>query len=74
MSDKNCREAAEFEELLAPHIQRMFRLAYRFTGNMADSEDLVQDVLVKIYPRKNEVVRIEKLGPWEMHELLKRRA
>ncbi|MCK5188758.1 MAG: RNA polymerase sigma factor, partial [Methylococcales bacterium] len=38
---------------MTPHIKNMYRLAYRFTGNTADAEDLVQDVLVKIYPRRD---------------------
>lgn len=42
----------------------MYRLAYRLTGNTADSEDLVQDVLVKIYPRRKELAQMEKLRPW----------
>lgn len=57
-------DAEEFEILITPHIKNMYRMAYRFTGNTADAEDLVQDVLVKIYPRRHEVFRIEKLRPW----------
>lgn len=57
-------DSEEFEKLISPHLNNMYRLAYRFTGNTADSEDLVQDVLVKIYPRRQQVFRIEKLRPW----------
>jgi len=53
-----------FEELLAPHIDRLYRLGYRFSGNRHDAEDLVQELLVKLYPRSNELGKIEKLGPW----------
>ena len=53
-----------FEELVAPHIERLYRLAYRFTGNRHDAEDLVQELLVKLYPRVRELKKIEKLGPW----------
>jgi len=54
---------SRFEELLRPHLEYLYRLAWRFTGNSADAEDLVQDVLLKLYPRE-ELSRIEKLRPW----------
>lgn len=57
-------EHEQFEELLQPHLQQLYKLAYRFTGQRADAEDLVQDVVVKLYPRLQEMQKIEKLGPW----------
>ncbi len=56
--------AAGFEELVAPHIERLYRLAYRFSGSQHDAEDLVQELLVKLYPRSQEMASIESLGPW----------
>lgn len=53
-----------FETLLRPHLDALYRLAYRFTGNPADAEDLVQDVLIKLYPRRAELASIEQLRPW----------
>ena len=57
-------EHEQFEELLQPHLQQLYKLAYRFTGQRADAEDLVQDVVVKLYPRLQEIQKIEQLGPW----------
>lgn len=57
-------EHEQFEELMQPHLQQLYRLAYRFTGQRADAEDLVQDVALKLYPRLQEMQKIEKLGPW----------
>jgi len=54
----------QFEKLVQPHIKRLYTLAYRFTGQRDDAEDLVQDVLLKIYPRLEEIQSIERLGPW----------
>ena len=57
-------EHKQFEKLLQPHLQQLYKLAYRFTGQRADAEDLVQDVVVKLYPRLQEIQKIEQLGPW----------
>ncbi|SRR5258708_413170 len=56
--------ASNFEKLLRPHVEYLYRLAWRFTGSVADAEDLVQDVLLKLYPRARELADIEQLRPW----------
>lgn len=53
-----------FDTLLLSHMDQLYRLAYRFCGNRDDAEDLVQDVLIKLYPRGEELLKIEQLGPW----------
>lgn len=53
-----------FEKLVEPHINQLYKLAYRLTGQCADAEDLVQDVVLKLYPRLSELLSVEKLGPW----------
>ncbi len=57
-------EHEQFEELLQPHLHQLYKLAYRFTGQRADAEDLVQDVVLKLYPRLQEMQKIEQLSPW----------
>lgn len=54
----------DFECLIAPHIERLFRLAYRFCGSVQPAEDLVQDLLLKLYPRRHELAGIDELSPW----------
>lgn len=56
--------ASSFEALVRPHIGYLYRLAYRFCGNQEDAEDLVQDLLTKLYPRRKELEVVEKLRPW----------
>ena len=58
------RGADGFDTLVTPHMSYLYRLAYRFCGNTHDAEDLVQDLLIKLYPRYQELYDIEKLAPW----------
>ncbi|VAX13690.1 hypothetical protein MNBD_GAMMA24-682 [hydrothermal vent metagenome] len=53
-----------FEILLKPFIPFLYQLAWRFTGTQADAEDLVQDLLSKLYPRQKELEKIENLRAW----------
>lgn len=63
------KSTSTFEELVRPHINYLYRLAYRFCGNQQDAEDLVQDLLIKLYPRRTELETIEKLRPWMVTSL-----
>jgi len=54
----------EFDALVRPHLQRLYKLAYRFTRQQDDAEDLVQDLLLKLFPRLDEMKEIEKISPW----------
>jgi RNA polymerase sigma factor (sigma-70 family) len=42
-------DRASFDELIAPHVQKIFRLAYRITQNREDAEDAVQDALLQAF-------------------------
>ena len=55
---------AQFDQIVRPHLKKLYQLAYRFTGNPTDAEDMVQDVLLKLYPKLDELIQIEKPGPW----------
>jgi RNA polymerase sigma-70 factor (ECF subfamily) len=61
---KRQSEHEQFEQLVGPYLQQLYRLAWRFTGQQTDAEDLVQDVIVKLYPHLAELKEIEQLGPW----------
>ncbi len=42
-------EAPSWEEVVARHSARVYRLAYRLTGNPHDAEDLTQEVFVRVF-------------------------
>lgn len=57
-------EQTAFADLLGPHLERLYRLSYRLTGARPDAEDLLQEVLIKLYERRDELTSISDLGPW----------
>lgn len=61
---KDHEAAAAFEALLRPHLRPLYRVAYRLTGRREDAEDLVQDLLTKLYARREELGGVERLRPW----------
>ncbi len=61
-SDQN--RSATFERLLRPHLDRLYRFAYRLTGSKTEAEDLFQDVLVKLFTKLDDLVGIEEPGSW----------
>ena len=58
------RSRDNFAELLRPYLDRLYRLAFRLTGANSDAEDLLQDVLIKLYQRRDELSSITDLEPW----------
>jgi RNA polymerase sigma-70 factor (ECF subfamily) len=51
-----CGARAAFECLLRRHYDRIHRLAWRFTGSVADAEDIAQEVCCKL---------VEKIGTFK---------
>jgi RNA polymerase sigma-70 factor (ECF subfamily) len=53
-----------FERLLQPHLDRLYRLAWRLAGQKAEAEDLFQELLVKLFGKLDQLAAIEEPGPW----------
>ena len=53
-----------FEELVMPHVPSLYRLAFHYCGQQSDAEDLVQELLIKLYPKTREMQKVERLRPW----------
>ncbi len=58
------RDADDFEQRVGPHVDGLYRLAYRLTGNRHDAEDLVQELLVRLMDRRRQLREVEDLRPW----------
>ncbi|MBU0482460.1 MAG: RNA polymerase sigma factor [Proteobacteria bacterium] len=63
MIREDCRES-EIETILRPHLPYLHRLAFRLTGQSHDAEDLLHDVLVKVFSRQHRIGGIEHLRAW----------
>src|SRR5688500_12015564 len=46
------------------HVDRIFRLALRMTGNTAMAEDLTQDVFLRVFERLHQFRGDSGLGTW----------
>ena len=62
MSDDSNRET--FEKLVRPHFDRLYRLAFRLTGQKHAAEDLFQELLIKAYGKLDDLVSIDEPGSW----------
>ncbi|MGJ8693032.1 MAG: RNA polymerase sigma factor [Thalassotalea sp.] len=61
-----------FEALVAPHMNALFKVAFQYTGNQHDAEDLLQDLLIYLFTKQDEMQKIEKIKPWLMRCLYHR--
>ena len=57
-------DSRAYEELVRPHQEIAFRVAYVITRNAADAEDAVQDALVKAWRALGRFRAGEPLRPW----------
>lgn len=53
-----------FTALMRPHMTAMYRAAWRWTRQRQAAEDLVQDALVKLVDRVEQMREIDQLRPW----------
>ena len=58
--------AAEFDHLLREHVPALYRSAYRWTGAVDRAEDLVQELLIRLYPKLDELRGLERIRPWAL--------
>ncbi|MFK5914311.1 MAG: RNA polymerase sigma factor [Woeseiaceae bacterium] len=60
---------SSFSKQIKPHLQRLYTQAFRLTANQDDAEDLVQNLLLRLYEKKIDLETIEKLPNWLLRSL-----
>lgn len=58
------KPADRFERLLRPHIDTLYRFAFRLSNSREDAEELVQHFLTRIFEKLDQLEAIEKPAPW----------
>lgn len=53
-----------FERMVRPHLDRLYRLAWRLAGSKAEAEDLFQELLIKAYGKLDDLAEIDEPGSW----------
>jgi RNA polymerase sigma-70 factor (ECF subfamily) len=54
-------DASEFKERVLPVSQRIFRYAKRLLGNSHDAEDVVQDIWMKLWSRRDSMQEVRSI-------------
>src|SRR5271154_1825895 len=57
-------DSGAFRVLVERHGRRLFRLAYRMTGNEHDAEEIVQDAFLRAYRRLDRFEQRSNFGTW----------
>jgi RNA polymerase sigma-70 factor (ECF subfamily) len=48
-------DAREFKQRFLPHHRLLYRVAYLLTGNAQDAEDLLQDLFLKLWQKRDDL-------------------
>ena len=57
-------DADAFREIVERHSHRLFKVAYRLTGNEAHADDVVQDAFLRAYRNLHRFDARAQLGTW----------
>lgn len=56
----------EVMDLVLPYKDKLFRFAKSMVGNSFDAEDVIQEVLVRIWKKKDQFIEIDNKEAWCM--------
>lgn len=62
-------DARRFKALIEPHLEALFRAAFRLSRNKADAEDLVQETCVRAYLRIGQLRESQPVKAWLLRVL-----
>lgn len=63
------QSADRFEQLVSPHIDSLYRFAFRLSQNTEDAEEVVQSLLTRLFLKLEDMEKVETLRPWLMRSL-----
>ena len=55
---------AAFERAVRPHLTPLYQSAYRLTGSATDAEDLLQELLLKLFRQFSQWRELNQPMPW----------
>lgn len=56
----------ELTHIITEKKDRLYRFAYRFLASTAEAEDVVQEVFIKLWAKKNDLWKVQNLDAWCM--------
>lgn len=56
----------KFTRQITPIKDRLYRFAMRMVDNAAEAEDVVQEVLIKLWHKREELTQIQNLEAWSI--------
>ena len=56
----------DYKKLVLPIKNKLFRFSLRIVGNVAEAEDVVQEVFIKVWNKRNEIESFNNLEAWCM--------
>lgn len=56
----------ETMDLVLPYKDKLFRYAFRIVGDIMEAEDVVQEVLIKIWKKKEHFISLDNKEAWCM--------
>ena len=65
----NAGKEQRFASQIRPHLQNLYRQAYRLTNHQDNAEDLVQDLLLRLYEKDIDFSEIQNLPGWLLRSL-----
>ena len=63
------RYTREFEQLLLPLLDNLYRYAYRLCGQQADAEDLVQELVTRLHTKQVDLAGLDNHKTWLLRAL-----
>lgn len=52
--------------MVIPFQDKLYRFAYRIVGNDMDAQDVIQEVLIKLWKKKDDLINVDNKEAWCM--------